>query len=262
MENCGKYSGVKSAGPVCMMFPCESMVARVSLRVIQLDIACETKTKDNVFVMVQSNVQYEVIKDKVHLAYYSLENTRQQMTAYINDVIRSQVPTMTLDESFANKDDISLSIKKHLDHSMNTYGYRILQALVVDVSPDRTVRDAMNQINASKRDCDAAYQQAEGNKLLVVKRAEGESEAMYLSGVGVARQRRAIMDGLKESIKVFASDSTSEIKEKEVMDLLVINQYFDTLHELGSSGARLILQSGTRSPMRDSIIEGHMALGH
>jgi regulator of protease activity HflC (stomatin/prohibitin superfamily) len=181
-----------------------------------------------VFVTVHTSVQYQAIKEKVYSAFYVLTNPHEQMTAYVYDVIRATLPTMTLDQSFEAKEEISHSLKTHLQEVMSSYGFIILQALVTDLSPAAIVRDAMNEINASKRMKEAAYQKAEGEKVLKVKRAEAESESMYLSGVGVARQRTAIMDGLKGSVVQFSSE-VKGANAKDVMDLLILNQYFDTI---------------------------------
>lgn len=177
---------------------------------------------------VSTSVQYQVVTEKVYQAHYVLANTKKQMTDYVYDVIRSTIPTMTLDEAFESKEEVSLTVKAQLVEVFTTYGYTILQALVTDLAPDGRVRDAMNEINASKRLKEAAYQRAEGEKVLKVKRAEAEAESMYLSGVGVARQRKAIMEGLRESIVLFSSEISST-SPSDVMDLLVLNQYFDTL---------------------------------
>jgi len=150
------------------------------------------------------------------------------MVAYVYDVVRGTLPKMTLDESFESKDTLSTEIKHHLEEVMSSYGFQILNVLVTDLSPAVVVREAMNEINANKRLKEAAYQRAEGEKILKVKRAEAESESMYLSGVGVARQRKAIMDGLKESVVQFSTE-VSASTPKDVMDLLILNQYFDTL---------------------------------
>jgi regulator of protease activity HflC (stomatin/prohibitin superfamily) len=216
----------------------------------ELKVDCEAKTKDNVFVQVAASVQYQVIREKVYESFYILQNPHAQMKAYVFDVIRSTLPTMDLDEAFESKEEVSMALKTHLAEVMQTYGYQILQALVTDLTPDSRVRDSMNEINASKRLKEAAYQRAEGEKVLKVKRAEAEAESMYLSGVGVARQRKAIMDGLRcsilflaiavfslilslccrhrESIMLFSTEIAGTTP-KDVMDLLVLNQYFDTL---------------------------------
>lgn len=151
------------------------------------------------------------------------------MTAYVNDVLRSALCTLTLDNAFEAKEEISVSLKSHLQEVMASYGFVILQTLVTDMTPDKRVRDAMNEINASKRVKEAAAQRAEGEKVIKVKRAEAEAESMYLSGVGVARSRRAIVDGLRDSIAEF-KDGVSGATIKDVMDLLILTQYFDVLN--------------------------------
>lgn len=242
---------------MCVCWPCEEKIGTVSLRVQELRVNCEAKTKDNVFVNVSTSVQYQVVTSKVYQAHYVLANTKKQMTAYVYDVIRSTIPSMTLDEAFESKEEVSLAVKSQLVEVFTSYGYTILQALVTDLSPDVKVRDAMNEINASKRLKEAAYQRAEGEKILQVKRAEADAESMYLSGVGVARQRKAIMEGLRESIMLFSSEITNT-NSADVMDLLVLNQYFDTLSDMGKHrGTKCILLPDDMNSVRNGIMQAN-----
>jgi regulator of protease activity HflC (stomatin/prohibitin superfamily) len=165
---------------------------------------------------------------------------------------------MTLDHSFESKEEISSALKTHLQEIMSEYGYTIINALVTDLSPDPKVRDAMNEINASKRLKESAYQRAEGEKILKVKKAEAEMESMYLSGVGVARQRKAIMDGLKDSIVAFAH-SVEGTSPKDIMDLLVLNQYFDTIQDMGNNQTRCVFLSSDASSVRTQLLEANAA---
>ena len=209
------------------------MVGKVSLRVQQLEVRCETKTLDNVFVDVIVSIQYSVIQEKVFEAFYSLQNPRQQITAYVYDTVRATIPTVTLDKAFEAKEDIANAVKQNLTSVMSDYGYLILNSLITDMTPDARVRAAMNDINSSKRLKEAAAEKAEGDKVLVVKSAEAEAESKYLSGVGVARQRKAIVDGLRGSIAQF-SGNIKGTTPKDVVDLLLITQYFDMLKDIGS----------------------------
>jgi regulator of protease activity HflC (stomatin/prohibitin superfamily) len=223
---------------------------------------CETKTKDNVFVTIAVSVQYQVIYDAVYAAFYTLEYPQAQIEAYVMDSIRTSLCTLTLDESFINKDKISHNMKLHLEDVMSRYGFRILNALITDMSPDQRVRAAMNEINSSKRMREAAAQTAEGNKTIVVKKAEATAEGMYLQGVGTARQRKAIMDGLRESIVEFSSD-VRDTSPKDVMDLLVLSQYFDTLRELGNAAETrtvyLSAEAEGGATMRSSLLQANAA---
>jgi len=199
----------------------------------QLDVRVETKTLDNVFITAAVSVQYQVLREKVYEAYYSLTNPRQQITAHIYDVLRAELPTLELDAAFEAKEDLALSVKNALSKTMSSYGYQILQALITDLDPDVRVKNAMNEINSSKRIKFAVAEQAEGRKILAVKSAEAEAEAKYLSGVGVAKQRAAIVDGLKSSVLGFQSlDGTNH---KEVMDLVLLTQYFDCIRDVGAA---------------------------
>lgn len=198
-------------------------------------MTCETKTKDNVFVSIQLAVQFEVIRSKIYEAYYSLQNPIVQINAYVFDVVRSKVPQMLLDEVFESKDDIASQVKESLGKIMGEFGFFIHQALVTDISPNARVRDAMNEINASRRLRLAATERAEAEKILAVKQAEAEAESKQLQGQGIARQRKAIVDGLRDSVGEF-TDSIHGMNAKDVLELVLLTQYFDTVKDIGCSG--------------------------
>jgi regulator of protease activity HflC (stomatin/prohibitin superfamily) len=202
----------------------------------QLDVNCETKTKDNVFVNVVISVQYQVVLEKAFDAFYKLANPEIQIQAYVFDVVRSELPKMELDESFSNKEQLANEVKHHLDETMMSFGYSIIKALVTDISPDARVKMSMNEINASRRLREAAKEKAEADKIVQVKAAEADAESKYLSGVGVARQRQAIVGGLQDSIIEFSGEIAGTTP-KDVMDLLLLTQYFDMLKDVGSSGS-------------------------
>jgi len=244
------------------MCPLEYVAGKVSLRVRELVVQCETKTKDNVFVNVHVSVQFQAIRESVYKAFYMLSDPDAQMRAYIYDSIRSTLPLMDLDQAFESKDDISRSLKHHLEEVMTGYGFSILQALVTEMYPDARVSNAMNEINASKRLKEAAAQRAEGEKVVKVKRAEAEAEAMYLSGVGVARQRKAIMDGFRENLVRFSADVDGS-SPKEIMDMLILNQYFDTLQEVASnSTTKTVFLPNDQQQMRAGIMQANAAAGY
>lgn len=254
IESFGKYSRTSEAGCFCFLPPIEYLAGKISLRLQQLNCNLESKTKDNVFVNVNVAVQYQVVKTLVYKAFYTLENHQQSMRAYIFDTVRSELTKLTLDHAFASKEEISLSIKQHLSDEMKKYGYEIITALVTDMVPDMSVRNAMNEINAAKRQKEAAYQRAEGEKIIKVKAAEANSDSMYLAGVGVANQRKAIMGGLKDSIKDF-SEGVNDANIQEVMDLLVLNQYFDTLTDMATNPNIKIVFTEGDMPVRTGLLE-------
>ena len=235
VERCGKFQAIKGPGCQCLVWPVDSIVGRVSLRVRQLDVNCETKTKDNVFVNVVISVQYQVVLEKAFDAFYKLANPEIQIQAYVFDVVRSELPKMELDESFSNKEQLANEVKHHLDETMMSFGYSIIKALVTDISPDARVKMSMNEINASRRLREAAKEKAEADKITQVKAAEADAESKYLSGVGVARQRQAIVGGLQDSIIEFSGEIAGTTP-KDVMDLLLLTQYFDMLKDVGASG--------------------------
>ncbi|KAL8126265.1 hypothetical protein AgCh_013523 [Apium graveolens] len=203
-------------------FAGEFIAGILSTRINSLDVKIETKTK------------YRVIKENADDAFYELQNPKEQIQAYVFDVVRAQVPRMTLDELFEQKGDVAKAVLEELEKVMGEYGYNIEHILMVDIIPDSSVRTAMNEINAAQRMQLASVYKGEAEKILLVKRAEAEAESKYLGGVGVARQRQAITDGLRENILNF-SHKIEGTSAKEVMDLIMITQYFDTIKDLGNS---------------------------
>lgn len=232
IERFGKFVRVSSAG-LCTKIPfIENVAARISMRVKQLDVQVETKTKDNVFAKIIVSVQYRVLEHKIYEAYYKLDNPEQQITAFIFDVVRARVPQMVLDDVFEKKDDIADAVKHELSEVMADFGYEIVKALVTDIDPDAKVKAAMNEINEAQRLRVAANERGEAEKILKVKQAEGEAESKALQGRGIADQRRAIVEGLKESVDAFQK-TVSEVSAGEVFNLVLMTQYFDTLKEIG-----------------------------
>jgi len=212
----------------------DSVAGRVSLRVNQITLTMETKTKDNVFVTIPISVQNRVRPEKVYDAYYKLSNPVEQIQSYVEQVILGHVPGMTLDEVFASQSGIAAAVKQELDADMAGFGYEIVNVLVTDIVPDAKVKSAMNDINAAQREQVAANARGEAEKILVVKKAEAEAESKALQGQGIANQRKAIIEGLQGSIeqfqKVVGGASTSE-----VMQLVLVTQYFDTIKSIGES---------------------------
>jgi len=235
IETFGKYTRLSQPGLGFVCCPYEQLVGRLSFRVQQLDVRVETKTADNVFITAVVSVQYQILREKVFEAFYSLSNPTRQITAHVYDVIRSELPTLELDAVFEAKEDLAMAVKQSLSETMSRYGYQILQTLITDLDPDQRVKNAMNEINSSKRLKFAIAERAEGDKILQVKRAEAEAEAKYLSGVGVAKQRKAIVDGLRSSIVDF-SEGVEGTSSKDIMDLLLLTQYFDCIRDVGQEG--------------------------
>lgn len=265
VEKWGKFSGLAQPGLHCLNpLAGEWLAGRLSLRVQSLDVRCDTKTKDNVFVSVVCSIQYRVVRQNADDAFYELQNPREQIQSYVFDVVRASVPRMILDEVFEQKNDIARAVSEELEKVMGAYGYSIEQTLIVDVEPDSTVRRAMNEINAAQRMRVAALDKAEAEKILQVKRAEGEAEAKFLSGHGIARQRQAITEGLRESVLLF-SNNVPGTTSKDVMDLVLITQYFDTMKEIGagSKNTTVFLPHGPghvqdiTQQIRNGMMQGH-----
>lgn len=234
VQRFGKYVRVASSGLNFKIPLIDHVAGRVGLRVNQLDVKIETKTEDNVFINMTISVQYAVLPDRVYDAFYKLINPKEQISSYIFDIVRAQVPKLKLDDVFENKDDIANAVKTELTQSMSDFGYHIVKALVTDIEPDLQVKAAMNEINAAQRLRVAAQEKGEAEKILMVKKAEAESESKRLQGEGIANQRKAIIGGLRESVNEFQK-SIDGATAKDVMNLVMLAQYFDTLKDISAT---------------------------
>lgn len=253
LEQFGEFRELLSPGLVCFIWPCCQISNRLSLRVQQLDITCETKTKDNVFIHVQVAVLFKVVIDKAFEAQYRLSHPPTQIKAHVFDVVRSTIPRLDIDDVFISKSDIALEVQRSLQGMMNQSGYEILETLVTDIVPNALVKQSMNEMNASKRIKQAMPHRAEAGKIEKVKAAEAQAETLYLQGVGVARERQAIVKGMKNSV----SDTISEtISPKDVMDLLLLSQYMETLTTVGSNSVILHHSPGHVKDLQLQL-EGH-----
>lgn len=239
IERFGKFHSIRNSGLQLKIPLIDSMAGRINLKVQQLDVMVETKTKDDVFVRLKISVQFQVVKDKVYDAFYKLENSNAQITSYVFDVVRAEVPKMKLDDVFERKDDIANAVKSELNDAMQDYGYDIIKTLVTDIDPDEQVKEAMNRINASEREKVAAEFEAEAERIKIVAKARAEAESKRLQGQGIADQRREIARGLEESVDVL---SKVGINSQEASALIVVTQHYDTLQSIGEeTNSNLIL---------------------
>jgi len=251
IQRLGKFLRVANAGINFKLPWLDQIAGRIDLRVQQLALDVETKTKDNVFVKIPVSVQYHVIPDKVYEAFYKLANPKQQISSYVFNVILGHVPKMNLDDAFLQQSDIAVAIKEGLDDVMKTYGYAIDQALVTDIEPDAKVKAAMNEINAAQREQVAANARGEAEKILKVKQAEAEAQSKALQGQGIANQRKAIIEGLKDSVEAFSA-AVEGATPKDVMMLVLVTQYLDTMKEIGTQDkSNTILMSHSPGAMGD-----------
>jgi regulator of protease activity HflC (stomatin/prohibitin superfamily) len=254
----GKFLRVAEPGLNWKVPLFDSVAGTMSLRVNQITLTMETKTKDNVFVTIPISVQNRVRPDKVFDAFYKLADPTAQIKSYVEQVILGHVPGMTLDEVFASQSSIAGAVKRELDADMSAFGYEIVNVLVTDIVPDEKVKSAMNDINAAQREQVAANARGEAEKILVVKKAEAEAESKALQGQGIANQRKAIIEGLQSSIEQFQK-VVEGASAKEVMQLVMITQYFDTLKAIGESGKSNTLflshTPGAVKDLSDQILE-------
>ena len=235
IQRLGKFKRMASPGFGMIIPFIDQKAGNINMRVQQLDVDVETKTRDDVFVHLRVSVQFQVMTDKIFDAHYALDNHRHQIASYIFDDVRAEVPKMELDDVFAKKEDIAQAVRQNLADSMDDYGYSIVKTLITDIDPDANVKDSMNRINAAKRDKEATMENAEANKIIVVKAAEADAESKRLSGEGIAQQRLEIVRGFKESVEDFQK-SLKNITHEEVMQFVLLTQYFDTLNNIGQNG--------------------------
>ena len=230
IERFGKFQSIRHSGLQLKIPVIDKIAARISLKIQQLDVIVETKTLDDVFVKIKVSVQFVVIKDKVYDAIYKLEYPHDQITSYVFDVVRAEVPKMKLDDVFVKKDDIAIAVKREVQESMETYGYDIIKTLVTDIDPDAQVKAAMNRINAAEREKVAAQYEGDAQRILIVEKAKAEAESKRLQGQGIADQRREIARGLVESVDVL---NKVGISSQEASALIVVTPHYDTLQAVG-----------------------------
>lgn len=259
IERFGKYQRIAGSGISFMIPFIEKKSGLVNLRVQQLDVDVETKTLDDVFVRLKVSVQFQVKSERVREAFYSLDDPHMQISSYVFDDVRSEVPKLDLDDVFSKKEDIAMAVAENLRAAMEEYGFRIVKTLITDIDPDERVKIAMNKINAAKRNKYAALEDAEGEKIRIVKKAEAQAESTRLSGQGIAQQRLEIVRGFKESVEDFQR-SLKNVSHEEVMQFVLLTQYFDTLNNVGSNSKNTsILIPHSPSAMKDfqqQVIEG------
>ncbi len=239
VERFGKFTSMRHSGLQLKIPFIDRVAGRINLKIQQLDVIVETKTKDDVFVRLKISVQFQVLREKVYDAFYRLENPHDQITSYVFDVVRAEVPKMKLDYVFEKKDDIAIAVKRELNEAMIDYGYDIIKTLVTDIDPDVQVKAAMNRINAAEREKTAAEYEAEAERIKIVAKARAEAESKRLQGQGIADQRREIARGLEESVDVL---NNVGINSQEASALIVVTQHYDTLQSLGEeTNSNLIL---------------------
>ena len=254
VERFVKVVSVRQSGLQVKIPIIDSVAGRLSLRIQQLDVVVETKTKDDVFVKLKVSVQFKVIKEKVYDAFYKLDNPGDQITSFIFDVVRAEVPKLILDDVFLKKDDIAIAVKSELQDAMTEYGFQIIKTLVTDIDPDAQVKESMNRINASEREKVAAQFEGEAQKILIVEKAKAEAESKRLQGQGIADQRREIARGLEDSVKVL---NGVNINSQEASALIVVTQHYDTLQSVGAeANSNLILMPN--SPQAGSEMLNNM----
>lgn len=259
IQRLGKFNRMAPAGLGFVIPFVDRKAGEINLRVQQLDVDVETKTRDDVFVQIRVSVQFQVMGNKLRESFYSLDNPRHQIASYVFDDVRAEVPKMDLDDVFSKKEEVAVAVRKNLADSMDDYGYFIVKALITDIDPDANVKESMNRINAAKRDKEATMEEAEASKIRIVKAAEADAASKRLSGEGIAQQRLEIVRGFKESVEDF-QQSLKSITHEEVMQFVLMTQYFDTLNSIGANGKNSsILIPHTPAAMADfqqQIING------
>ena len=259
IQRLGKFNRIARPGFKLRIPIIESVASKENLKIQQLDVDVETKTNDDVFVILKISVQYRIINNKVYEAFYELDDPHGQIASYIFDEVRAEVPKLPLDDVFAKKDDIAIAVRDNISAQMEQYGYKIVKTLITDINPDELVKASMNKINAATREKEAAVQEAEAEKIRIVKRAEAEADSKRLSGEGIAKQRLEIVIGFKESVEDFQK-ALQEVDPQEIMQFVLMTQYFDTLTAIGANeNNNTVMVPHTPGGMKDfqnQIIQG------
>ena len=259
IQRLGKFNRIARPGFKLRIPIIESVASKENLKIQQLDVDVETKTTDDVFVILKISVQYRIINNKVYQAFYELDDPHGQIASYIFDEVRAEVPKLPLDDVFAKKDDIAIAVRDNISAQMEQYGYKIVKTLITDINPDELVKASMNKINAATREKEAAVQEAEAEKIRIVKRAEAEADSKRLSGEGIAKQRLEIVRGFKESVEDFQK-ALQEVDPQEIMQFVLMTQYFDTLTAIGANeNNNTVMVPHTPGGMKDfqnQIIQG------
>lgn len=251
IQRLGKFHSIRQAGLQFKIPVIDQIAGRISLKIQQLDVPVETKTLDDVFVSIKVSVQYRILHKSVYEAFYELQNPTEQITSYIFDVVRAEVPKMKLDDVFVRKDDIAVAILRELDDAMSGYGYGIVKALVTDIDPAAEVKQAMNHINAAERRKVAAEYEGEAEKIRIVAKAKAEAESKRLQGQGIADQRREIAKGIEDSVEAL---NKVGINSQEASALIVVTQHYDTLQAIGEESRNtLILMPNTPNTGSDML---------
>jgi regulator of protease activity HflC (stomatin/prohibitin superfamily) len=251
VERFGKFQSIRQAGLQLKIPVVDKIAGKINLKIQQLDVIIETKTKENVFVKMKVSVQFKVIQQKEYEAFYKLQYPHDQITSYVFDVVRAEVPKLKLDDVFERKDDIAIAVKRELNEAMTTYGYDIINALITDIDPDPQVKHAMNRINAADREKSAAEYEAEAQRIRIVAKAKAEAESKRLQGQGIADQRREIARGLVESVDTL---NQVGINSQEASALIVVTQHYDTLQAIGGdTNSNLILLPNSPQAASDML---------
>ena len=257
VERFGKFSRVLNPGLHILVPVLDKVSKKMNLKVQQMNVHVETKTKDNVFVKLQASVHVQVMATKVKEACYELDDPYAQISSYIFDVVRAEVPKLDLDDVFVRKDDIAIAVKAELSENMEKYGFRIVQTLITDIDPDLLVKDSMNRINAARRNKEALSEDAEGRKIAKIKDAEAEKESKRLQGEGVADQRLAIIKGFADSVEDF-SNTLKDVSPIEIMQFVLLTQHYDTIKDIGEKNSAIIVpyNPGTLQSLQEQVMQG------
>ncbi|MCH2043555.1 MAG: SPFH domain-containing protein [Saprospiraceae bacterium] len=259
VQRLGKFNRILNPGINFVLPFLDSIAGKINLKIQQMDVTVETKTKDNVFVKLQISVQVQVMKSKIKESFYELEDPYSQISSYIFDVVRAEVPKLDLDDVFARKDDIADAVKIELSEHMDQYGYQIVKTLITDIDPDPLVKESMNRINAARRNKEALLEDAEGRKQAKIKDAEADKESKRLQGEGVAKQRLAIIDGFAESVKDFQS-TLSGVSSSEIMQFVLMTQHYDTIKDIGEKNSAILVpySPNAMNNVQQQLVEGYV----
>lgn len=228
MQRFGKFDKFLHPGMHILKWPMEREAGRVSMRIQQLDVDCETKSRDHVYLRMHVSIQYQTNSTHLYESFYTLSSPIRQFTSNVHDIVRSTMPQLDLDDIFSAQDTIAQNFHDLLNDSMNQYGYLVHHVLITRIWPNEHVQQSMNEIVVSKRMKESMSHKAEAIKIEIVKNAEAKAERDYLIGVGVAKARREIVRGMRDTV----NERNNGVSTKCAMDLLLLTQYYSVLEDL------------------------------
>ncbi len=232
VETFGKFSRVIYPGINIVIPLVENTARKINLSTMNLDFSILAITFDKVNISIDCTLIYKVIYQKVYQATYSLENPTASIKALVENTIRAFVATQTHEQTIQSRDEMTNFLMTHLTQKLEAFGFAIDSFQVRDIILPREITEAMSRVISSKRNQEAAFNEAQGKYILAVKEAEAQKETRRLQGEGLAAERDAIINGLSKSIHDM--QQATGASATAVMNIVLMNQYIDMMRTISN----------------------------